>query len=330
MESTNNMIKNKLQILLLVTVILNHIGCGIFEGHSTTISSIAINSKGNLIVSGALNGTIILWDLNKIFKYQWYYWHGGIIHSIQFSPDESSIIVASSHSSENKIIIHDLNGDILKIIKSDFTVTQVFFLSENIIIAGDTDGKLNLFSKNGQSIKKVKAFDTEIRNIILNKQKKLLYTTSFKNNLIKIYDFDLNYSGLIQLQDFVWAITVYDNYKFLIVGLDNGKLQKISLSNNEIQDIDSHNESINYIVSNSVNRNIISSSFSQIKIWDNNFKIIKNISNYKGVDYLSYSPTGEYFIISSEKHDILILNNNYEVINKFGYPDFYKGFVRKK
>ena len=62
------------------------------EGHNAYITSIAISTDGKFIASGALDGSVILWNINDEFSSLPLMGHTDAIENLTFSPDGKWLI----------------------------------------------------------------------------------------------------------------------------------------------------------------------------------------------------------------------------------------------
>lgn len=74
-----------------------------YEGHSKAVQAIAIESGGNLILTGGLDKTICLWDIrdrsNNVMQLYYPHPHVDGIYAVDFSPNGHRIITGSADSS---------------------------------------------------------------------------------------------------------------------------------------------------------------------------------------------------------------------------------------
>ncbi|MEZ4939126.1 MAG: hypothetical protein R2799_16185, partial [Crocinitomicaceae bacterium] len=192
---------------------------GVLEGHEKKITSISFTDKDNKIVSGDLDGKIIIWDLNT--------WD--ISDSSRIS---SGVLTLQSFKSGDRIYAGSLRGEIFELKKSNqwraesidnikFPITQLNLNeSETKLLVGTRKGVAALIdTKTNSRIKAGKVLATAITGIaLIENDSKII--VSGGSGVVQIWDAN-TFKKISQIQAHLAAVTSMDynpKKKLLVTG----------------------------------------------------------------------------------------------------------------
>ena len=109
----------------------------VLEGHTSYVISVFV--KDNLIISGSVDNTIRIWDMNTWECLKVLEGHTGCVISVYV---KDNLIISSS--SDKTIRIWDINtGECLKVLKGHTSVRSVY-VKDNLIISGSYDNTIRI------------------------------------------------------------------------------------------------------------------------------------------------------------------------------------------
>ena len=146
----------------------------IVKVHKGAIKTLAFSQNNEFILSGGIDSTIILWDLNGklIHRFQG---HKGAINSISFAPDNKSFV---SVSADHRAILWNIDGKKLKEFKESTSALRTIAFSPkgDKIIAGSEIGEVFTWSINGKLMGKEKISTQVLQVAFAKDDQKILIT----------------------------------------------------------------------------------------------------------------------------------------------------------
>ena len=115
------------------------------NGHKRQILTIDISKDNNLLVSGAKDSTVVLWDFHKKKVLRRLTYPQGLVSSVKFSPDGNYIL---SGSTDNKAYLYSLEENKVVHVFRDHTddITEVSFSPDGkLIITASADELVNIY-----------------------------------------------------------------------------------------------------------------------------------------------------------------------------------------
>ena len=201
-------------------------------GHSRPIITIALSVDSTLLISGGLDSTIVLWNVQsgKVFKKLDF--HHGVITTLNLNSNGNLL---ASGSSGKTVVVYDIAGEkmVYKIADLTSDVTVVRFSPDGQLLAvGSQDKTIRLYNANtGQPIVNLEGHKSCVRDLCFSKDGTRLYSCGDDSKLIK---WDIRNRSLIkkeEIQSFGsdWLLSVdARNDAYVVAGLDS----KISVVTN--------------------------------------------------------------------------------------------------
>ncbi|MBI5359814.1 MAG: WD40 repeat domain-containing protein [Planctomycetes bacterium] len=130
---------------LAVWLVVARLNKTVLRGHHGSITSLVFSSDDKILLSGALDGEIRMWDLEEMAELKVLRGHNDSVNAIALSPDRKTI---ASVSDDTTVKLWDVDGKRLKmsIENSGLRARSVAFCNAGKMLAvGATNGLINLF-----------------------------------------------------------------------------------------------------------------------------------------------------------------------------------------
>ena len=111
-----------------------------WQAHTENIFTLALSPDERTLVSGSLDGTVKLWDLQS-GTLLWTAWHPGPIYSVAFAPDGRKLASASG----SEFLVREVqSGKCLQSVEvdCDLVAAVAWDQSGDILVSGGSDGRL--------------------------------------------------------------------------------------------------------------------------------------------------------------------------------------------
>ncbi|MFW9904703.1 MAG: hypothetical protein ACFFFH_10245 [Candidatus Thorarchaeota archaeon] len=238
--------------------------------HTETISSTLFVPSKNLIISGAYDDSISIWDLashSEVKRIQ----KTPLVTAIAKSPCEDIFVAACSGN--NTLHVFTIEGDEQTewTAHNDF-ISAVFFMNDEVIISGSDDGFIKFWKRNGKLISSVetkspiKSIDTTLEfdyNVTGHLNGDLIFWEKISNRLITHH----NVNAPIQ------RIKVVNNTLVLFAAQDKLYLMELDGQHiTNVQEICQHTEPIRGIYWHEKPEKIITVAHS-VEIFETNFVV---------------------------------------------------------
>ncbi len=265
-------------------------------GHSETVNSTDIIIKKNKkLISGCKDGSIKLWNIEKIFE------------------KENNEVIEIKES-ENSIISHKDEVNIIK-----------YSPNEKLIVSGSYDKTIKIYSNNLNLITTLNGHKRGVTDLSFSPYAKILVSSS-SDKTIKLWNLN-DYTCLNTFQGHLSTVLKIDfiyNGTHLISSGGDGLIKIWNIQNSEcINTIDSHQGKIwaldiynkTFIFNNNINNDNLDN------INDNSLKFISGGTDSKIIEYvdISYLKEKELLkneeIIKNKEDDLRIMNYNKDFLN---------------
>jgi len=270
------------------------------KGHGFKITCFAFSPDGKFIVSGSMDNTLKLWDIQTGKEIRTLTGHKGIINSVTFSENGKFILSTSSDRTvkqwdfETGIEIRTFSGHTERVLNA------IYYSDDSEIISGSDDNVIKFWDiKSGKEIKTIEGRKTYIESIDFSKDGKYALSGS-KDNKIRYVDLS---SGEI-VKNF--------QGKFMVLGfLSFSKDGKMALSGDgvdmvlwniekqqELRNFKGHNNTVNYVsFSNDGKLGLsVCSQEDKFNIWElESGKLLKSITS-QGVYSAVFSPDNKFIL----------------------------------
>ena len=158
------------------------------EGHSYSVTSVAITSDDSKIVSGSWDKTIKIWDLNTGELLKTLKGHSDSVSSVAITSDDSKIV---SGSIDNTIKVWDLNsGELLNTLERHYsTVNSMAISSDNSkIVSGSGDNTIKVWDLNsGELLNTLEGHSSSVNSVAITSDNSKIVSGSW-DKTIKVWD----------------------------------------------------------------------------------------------------------------------------------------------
>lgn len=157
------------------------------EGHSDSVTSVSFSPKGQRVISGSKDKTLILWSLDgkKIATFKG---HENEITIVRFSPNGKLI---ASGSADKTVKIWSLDGKVITTFKGhkDSITSLSFSPDSQKVVSGSADGTIKLWSLDNKEIARFKGHEYSITSVSFSPDGKLIASSSADQS-VKISSLD--------------------------------------------------------------------------------------------------------------------------------------------
>jgi len=130
------------------TLILANAMCG----HSDAVPCLVVSQEWSIIVTGSLDKTCILWDLNRLSYVRSLTKHEGPVTVVAVSPTTGDIASSCTVPKGSVLRLWSINGDELATVISTEKITSAIFTAgmegvvQNLVITGHENGMIKVYS----------------------------------------------------------------------------------------------------------------------------------------------------------------------------------------
>ena len=288
------------------------------EGHTDNVNSVAFSPGGQILASGSLDGTVILWRVSDGKLMHSLMKNAGSVKSVAFSPDGQVLASGSSDGALQLWRVSD--GQPMHFMKNGSSVNSVAFSPDSqVLIYGSSDGTVGLWRVNDGVPLNSYSFGGD-RDIILSvavspeavsPEDKAMVIARFSGRigLRRISDF----TPLITLEEVpgaVYSVAFSPDGRTIASGSDNGKTRLWRVSDGELLNTLGASRGSNniYSVAFSPNGRTMASgtSASTIRLWDvADGRLLQTLGGHaSAVNSVAFSPDGRMLASGSSDDTI--------------------------
>ncbi|CDK30322.1 WD40 repeat domain-containing protein [Candidatus Babela massiliensis] len=263
------------------------------DAHQEGIITYAISPDNKIVVTGAFDNTVKIWDIEtgkclKTLK------HNSMITDIAIS---NNIIISTTN---NCLYLWSTKGAFIKSIKTNQNTYFILLDANNMIITiGNDNKKINILEIDSpHQLSKETDHQKLIKSLKLTSDNKYLITHSF-DNTTKIWSYP-NISCLRTISN-SYSTTLSNNNQILIIGHDQDVVLYNISDNNIMQTLSGHNNKVTSVAISSNNKFLVSSDKDNItKIWNLKSEIcLFSIVQNNEVKHLMITPDEKFLITST-------------------------------
>ncbi|AEF85322.1 NB-ARC domain protein [Treponema primitia ZAS-2] len=280
-------------------------------GHSFPVSSVVFSPDNTLIISGAADNLVKIWDIESGRELWTLSGHSSTVKSVAVSPEGKHIV---SGSLDNTIIIWDTeNGRALQTLTGHgAAVYSVAYSPDGRYIAsGSADRTVRLWdAESGQELRTFTGHSFWVNAVSFSPDSRYLASCS-RDNTIRIWDVQSGrlLRSLSGHSDEVDALCYSPDGKFIASGSHDMTIKVWNAENGrEMRTLEGHSGVVKSIAYSPDGRYIVSGSSvdATIKIWDAGTGQELNTIESTGIESLSYSPDGQRFASGSHDNSISV------------------------
>lgn len=277
---------------------------------STGIETIAFSPNNTTLVSVNRNGTVRVWDLNKINIIRTFETIQSEVYAVKVCPDGQKLAINGPLNNENTIQIWDistekqkstLNGHTDRIASLEFTTDA------NFITSYSYDNTLQIWDvKTGTRIRTITGHNNGIIQSVMYSSDGKTVASFTHRGIIQVWDaktYNLISNTQVEFQSFSCADYSPDNMTFAF-GHNNGKIEITNRASREKK----------HIIKNAHTRRVTSVAFSEnaeilasgsydkmIRLWDvSTGKLIDTLAGHEyPIQAVEFSPAGNLLVSGS-------------------------------
>lgn len=254
-------------------------------GHQNPIYTLAVDEQNGLLYSAGNDKGIVEWDLYTLKFKRVLCTVPASVYSLCYIP-EQDILVATLRTGGLLVIRKSVPELVAKLtIDKGAAFVVKAILSKNELIAVDENGKAYVWSlDNFELLYSFQVSNTTVRSIALDEKNHIL-AVGDKNgfiHLLDIRDYNKLHSAQIHTQS-VTSLAFVGG--FLMSGGRDAKMYKTSIADlSKITEITPHMFTVYGIIPLGESIFATVSRDKTLKVWDTEFRLLKNLSRDKGVD----------------------------------------------
>jgi len=287
------------------------------------ILSVAISPDGKSILTGSLDKTARLWNLQGNIL-QLYKGHEDEIYSVAFSPDGKSILTGSLDKTAR---LWDLQGNVLQEFKghTDGIHSVAFSSNGKNILTGSMDRTARLWDLQGNALKVLKGHEEAIYSVAFSPDCKYILTGSLDRtarlwdlmgNVLQVYK---GHSAEIN------AVTFSPDEKNILTGSMDRTARLWDLKGNVLQEFKGHEDGIHSVAFSPDGRNILTGSEDKTaRLWDLQGNMLQLFKGHDlGIISAAFPPDGKSILTGSYDNTIRLWDLQETVLKVFkGHESF--------
>jgi WD40 repeat protein len=295
----------------------------VLNGHTNRVSSIAFSSNGRYLVSGSIDKTICVWNLQsgvceKVLK-----GHAHPVTSIATSHHMDDGFFIVSGSLDGTIRIWDFRSGDCKIFKKktlygihNYIFSVAVSPDDRWVVSSTPNNYLQIWNVKSLSCERILQIDTLSGNSVIISRDGRYIVYDFGDGSVGVWNFD---DGRIckVLKGHnrnVWSVAISPDNRWIVSGCEDETMRIWNLETGECEKVlEGHSEAVHSVVILPDGRRVISGSDDEtIRVWNIDSGICEKI--WKGISgchrSIAISPDGLRIVSGTNDHTIIIWNLN--------------------
>lgn len=289
-----------------------------FNGHSSSVNSIACSPDGKFIISGSgsLDGsdnTLRLWEIKGRKELMRFSGHSDIVSSVAFSPDGRCVL---SGSGDNTLKLWDITtgSEIMVFEGHTKGVNSVaFFPDSKYVLSGSWDNTIRLWDiYTGKEIKRFEGHSKGVRYVAFSPNGSYALSHGVWDNTLIIWKVVTGekYTQIVANSDGMISVAFsFDGSRVLSANRDKTLTLWDVSSGEEMIRFEGHNDSIDSVAFSYDGNHVISGSNDRtLRLWD--VSSGKELKCFKGhnssINAVAFSPDGRYIISAGFDRTIML------------------------
>jgi len=282
----------------------------ILEGHTSWVSAVAVTPDGKHAISGSLDNTLRVWDIESGEEIQRLVGHTSSVDAVAVTPDGKHAI---SGSWDNTLMVWDIESgeEIQRLVGHTGEVSAVAVTPDGKhAISGSSDKTLRVWDiESGEEIQTLEGHTAEVDAVAVTPDGKHAISGSWDNTLM-VWDIESGeeMQTLVGHTNWVNTVAVTPDGKHTISGSNDNTLMVWDIeSGEEIQTLVGHTNGVNAVAITPDGKHAITGSDDKIlMVWDieSGEEIQRLVGHTREVDAVAVTPDGKH-IISGSRDDTL-------------------------
>jgi len=271
-----------------------------FVGHEDFITSVAFSKDGKTIITGSLDKTARLWDLEEgtiIHEFK----HPESVLAVAFSPDNAKVLTGSSNG---KAYFWDINGNIIRVLDqhTDAVHSVAFSPDGSKIVTGSGDLSAILWDIDGNVLKEIYGHVGSVRAVTFSPDGRSILTGS-EDGTVRLWDLTGEQQGKFDnpSRSAVTSIAYSPDGETFLMGSKEGIARRWDLEGNVLMEFKGHKLEISSVAFSPNGKAIITGSGDdRARVWDLDGNMIQEIRGHNGyVSCVVFSPDGTTLLTGS-------------------------------
>ncbi|WP_375328825.1 NACHT and WD repeat domain-containing protein [Microcystis sp. BLCC-F210] len=283
------------------------------EGHDNFVQSVNFSPDGKTLVSGSVDKTIKLWNVETGQEIRTLKGHDNFVTSVNFSPDGKTL-VSGSVDKTIKLWNVETGKEIRTLKGHDGYVSSVNFSPDGkTLVSGSVDKTIKLWNvETGKEIRTLKGHDGYVSSVNFSPDGKTLVSGSWQT--IKLWNVETGEEiRTLRGHDSGFnSVNFSPDGKTLVSGSNDSTIKLWNVeTGKEIRTLKGHDSYVNSVNFSPDGKTLVSGSIdTTIKLW--NVETGKEIRTLKGHDELvrsvNFSPDGKTLVSGSWDNTIKLWN----------------------
>lgn len=273
-------------------------------GHSGVIDAVALSSDGKLAISGSLDNTLKLWEVESGREIRTFQGHSGAVHAVTFSRDNNFVF---SGSRDNSVRKWDINsGELVRRFQGHTGRVNALAVSRDgeSLFSASADGTVRHWRiSNGSEIRVLNGHDGEVNDVAVSPINNHIATAG-SDNLIKIWDISdgreiRSFGGHMET---VLSLDFSPDARFIVSGGDDRRLKLWDVTNGEpVRQFSGHTRNVQRVAFSPDGSQIVSAGDQTLRLWNTNtaHELIRYSGHSSSVNSVDFSANGLFVISAS-------------------------------
>jgi WD40 repeat protein len=277
---------------------------GTLQGHTDTISSIALSPDGRMVVTGSYDRTVIVWQLSTGRILHLLGGHTGRVYGVDVSPDGK--LVASGSGDKTVKLWKLSNGSLLRTLGGWFgghaqsVLTVAFSPNKRTLVSGSSDRSVKVWQvSSGKELRTLTGYSSAVRAIAVSPDGKL-FASGGTDGALRIREMNGRLIRSNRVTFKILSLAYRPDNRHIAVGGEDGILQLWDGEGTaEICTLKHDNSAVYSLVFSPDSQTLVSgANDGSLKFWDAaTYQEQFTLKAHRDrIDAIAFSPDGQTFV----------------------------------
>jgi WD40 repeat protein/energy-coupling factor transporter ATP-binding protein EcfA2 len=281
-----------------------------FQGHESSVNSVAFSPDGQFIVSGSWDNTLLLWDIQGNRVGQPFQGHESSVISVAFSPDSKLIV---SGSDDNTVRLWDIDGNSVgqPFRGHSASVNSVAFSPDGrLIVSVSSDNTIRMWDFDGKRVgQPFRGHENSVNSVAFSPDGQFIVSGS-SDNTVRLWDIQGNSVGqpFQGHENSVNSVAFSPDGQFIVSGSSDNTIRMWDIQGNMVaQPFLGHGYSVTSVAFSPDGQFIVSGSRDNtIGMWDLDGKRVGQPfhGHENCINSVAFSPDGQFIVSGSSDNTI--------------------------